>query len=70
MERLLTVYEVLFDGPEDGPTGPAGDGTFIQRFREAREAEEFAAGATCYGRPATVKTARVPRRLAQRWGVA
>lgn len=40
-ERMIKVWEVLFDGREDGPSGPAGDGTFIERFRSQRDADAF-----------------------------
>lgn len=66
-ERLIKVYEVLHD--TDGE-GPAGDGTVIARFRDKREAERFASGNTCYGRQATAELHEVPRRIAQRWGMA
>lgn len=69
----VLVYEVLFDGPEDGPSGPAGDGTFIQRFPGNKAgkaaAETFAAANTCYGRPATVSEAQPSRQTARRWGM-
>lgn len=69
-EKLYRVYAVLFDGSPDGPPGPAGDGTFIKRFRDHDAADRFAAENTCYGRPASVQADDVPRRLAQRWGCA
>lgn len=65
-ERLVKVWEVLADGPGEGP---AGDGTFVRRFRSESEANQFASTATCYGRPATVLMDEVPRKLAQRWGL-
>lgn len=58
------------EGKPDGPAGPAGDGTFVQRFRSEREAERFAKQNTCYGREAKAIRNEVPRRLAQRWGMA
>lgn len=67
------VYEVLYDGSEDGPSGPAGDGTFIARFHasEGAKARAFAAENTCYGRPCREpEPITVPMRLARRWGVA
>lgn len=65
--RTVTVYEVLAD--IDGE-GPACDGTKVFRFRSKRDADAFAAKATCYGRPASVDAFDAPRRLAQRWGMA
>lgn len=69
---LVKVFEVLFDGPEDGPSGPAGDGTFVARFRrgEKKAAEKFASENTAWGSPAKVTETEVPRRTAERWGVA
>ncbi len=69
-EKLVKVYVTMVDGPEDGPSGPAGDGTFIRRFRTRRDADALARVSTCYGRPATVSEDEVPRRLAERWGCA
>lgn len=66
-ERSKLIFEVLHDTDSDGP---AGDGTVIARFRTLKSAETFASRHTCYGRPATVQEARVPYRLAARWGVA
>jgi hypothetical protein len=63
----VRVYEVLYDTESEGP---AGDGTVIARFRKEREAETFARGETCYGRPAKASPVDAPRRLAQRWGMA
>ena len=63
----VRVWEVLAD--IDGE-GPAADGTAVRRFRTQRDADAFAATATCYGRPATVSADDVPRRIAQRWGMA
>ncbi len=65
-ERMVRVYEVLADGPGDGP---ACDGTFVSRFTDRANAERFAKASTCYGRPAKVQEDDVPRRLAQRWGL-
>lgn len=67
MAKLVKVFEVLADGKG---AGPAGDGTFVRRFRSQREAEQFASTATCYGQPATVTADEVSRKLAQRWGMA
>lgn len=68
--KPVVVYEVLFDGDSDGPAGPAGDGTFVRRFRSEREATSFAKQNTCYGREAKAIRNEVSRRLAQRWGMA
>ncbi len=69
--KTVRVYEVLFDGPADGPPGPAGDGTFTQRFRKDQEeaAKAFAKANTYYGKPAKVSPTDAPRRVAQRWGM-
>lgn len=64
--RLVLVFEVLHD---TNGSGPACDGTMVARFKSRRDADRFAAGNTCYGRPAKVLEASVPRALAQRWGV-
>lgn len=63
---MVKVWEVLADTEEEGP---AGDGTVVFRFKAAKTAATFAAGSTCYGRPAKATLAEVPRRLAARWGV-
>jgi hypothetical protein len=63
----VRVYEVLHDGKGDGP---AGDGTFIRRFRTQLDADEFARTATAYGQPAKVTSVDAPRHVAQRWGMA
>ena len=71
-EKLYPVFEIIVDGRPGGPAGPAGDGTFIQRFRTQREALEYVSvfGATTYGRPTQVGEAHmVPRRLMERWGL-
>jgi hypothetical protein len=65
--KPVRVWEVLHDTDGEGPTG---DGTVIARFRRESDATKFAAGLTCYGRPAKADSCDVPRRLAQRWGVA
>jgi hypothetical protein len=70
--KTIRVFEVLYDGAPDGPSGPAGDGTFIRRFgpKDEAAANAFAAKNTCYGRPATVSPRDATRELARRWGVA
>ena len=65
MDRIKTVYEVLYYDPK--AEGAAGDCTHIARFRSKAAAARFAAGRECYGKPATVETAEVPSRLADRW---
>jgi hypothetical protein len=70
MSKTIKVYEVLYDGRPDGPSGPAGDGTFIARFRQAKAANDFAATNTCYGRPATASPRDATREQARRWGLA
>ena len=63
----ITVFEVMVDGAGEGP---AGDGTYIRRFRSQYDAVAFASGKTCYGRPAEVIAVEgVSRQLAARWGV-
>lgn len=71
-EKTIKVFEVLYDGAQDGPAGPAGNGTFIARFgpKNGKAAAAFVAANTCYGRPAKVTETDAPRRLARRWGVA
>lgn len=65
--KTYTVYEVLADGPGDGP---ACDGTFVHRFRKLPDAQRFASANTCYQRPATVSVNDgVSRRLMERWGL-
>lgn len=67
MEKTIRVYCVLFNC--DGP-GRMGDGLEWRRFRKQRDAEDFAEGRRCYAGPATVTAEDVPRKLAQRWGLA
>lgn len=71
-KKTVKVFEVLYDGAPDGPSGPAGDGTFIKRFgpKSSADAARFASENTCYGRPAKVTETDAPLRLAKRWGVA
>jgi hypothetical protein len=61
------VFEVLYD---TGTDGRMGDGFETFRARNAKDAQSFANGRTCYGKPATVEALQVPRRIAQRWGMA
>lgn len=68
MAKLVKVFEVLADGKG---AGPAGDGTFVSRFRSERDAIDFASGKTLYGkRGVPVTSVEVSRQLAQRWGLA
>lgn len=62
--RTVTLYSVVYDVPQrsDGMTDD------IARFRKETEAEDFAKGRTCYGRPATVSKETVPATIARRWG--
>ena len=73
--KTMRVYEVLYSVSDESPlshAGPAGDGTFIARFRSRQAAEQFAARhAGPYGQEkATVDVTDAPRRIAQRWGLA
>lgn len=69
--RVITwiIYEVLADGNGDGP---AGDGTYVYRFRNLKEARAFARTNTYLGGPIQkdqILKRKVPRQLAQRWGL-
>lgn len=66
-EKMVKIWEVLYDGKG---SGPAGDGTYIYRTRNEKDALKFAKANTAYGSPAVAKSAVVPYRLAQRWGLA
>ena len=68
-EKTVKVYEVGYYAGDDGPSGPCGDGIFIARFRDRRDAERFATGKTMWAGPARVSEVDAPVRLAQRWGV-
>lgn len=70
MEKKVKVFVTVVDGPEGCSPGPAGDGTFVHRFRTRRAADDFVAGKTYYGRPAKVHEEEVSQRLARRWGFA
>jgi len=63
---MVTVFEVIYDGPG---AGAAGDGTHIYRSRKRAHAEEFARGKTAWGRPTEVHEAKVSSALARRWGL-
>jgi hypothetical protein len=67
MRGEVKVYEVLYDGDS---AGAAGDGTHIEGFRLKKDADRFARDRTCYGQAARVMETFVPRRIAERWGVA
>jgi len=45
-----------------------GDGHMVSRHNSKRDAEAFARGKTCYGKPARVEAVDAPVRLANRWG--
>jgi hypothetical protein len=68
--KTVKVFEVLYYAGDDGPDGPAGDGSHIARFRSRQDAERFASGKTYYAEPASVSEVDATRKLAQRWGVA
>lgn len=72
MAKPITVFEVLWhsDEPSQAYAGPAGDGSFIYRTRNKGDAERFAKGKRCYSEDASVGEVVVPRKLAQRWGLA
>lgn len=65
--RKVQIFEVLHD---TGTDGRMGDGVETFRTRSQKDAQSFATGRTCYGKPATVETLQVPRPIAQRWGLA
>lgn len=65
-DREVTIYEVIYDGHG---AGAAGDGAHIARFKSASDAARFAANHTAWGRPTKADAAKVPVRLARRWGV-
>lgn len=65
--RKVQVYEVLYD---TGTDGRMGDGVETFRTRNQKDAQNFATGRTCYGKPATVEPAEVPENIARRWGLA
>lgn len=71
--KTIKVWTVLYDGDPNGPAGPAGDHTFLKRWAgktAERDAKDFAATHTCYGRPASAIEEDTPRRVAERWGLA
>lgn len=71
MSKGYTVFEVLYHVDDDHPMangGPAGDGSFIARFRDEKKAESFASKHECYGQPCKVSRCdNVPQRLVSRW---
>jgi hypothetical protein len=72
-EKIVTCYCVLYhvaDNHHQAGGGANGDGSFIARFRSERDAEIFASGKEYYGKPAKVSRDDVPKRIAQRWGMA
>ena len=69
----VQVYSVCYHVDDDHPQshgGAAGDGSFVVRFRSRVDAEAFARGKSYYGNDARIARDDVPRRLAQRWGLA
>lgn len=66
-ERIVKVYEVMYDGKGEGA---AGDGTFFHRTADKAAAEAFAKRNTCYGRDCTVHDREVLLSTARRWGCA
>jgi hypothetical protein len=72
MAKTVKVFEVLYhsDEPHHAYAGAAGDGSFIYRTRKRSDAESFARGKRCYSGDASILESDVPRRLAQRWGLA
>lgn len=64
--KRVNVWEVVYDTGNDGPRG---DGIAVYRTRVKGDAETFAAGRTCYGKPATADLVSVPSNIANRWGV-
>lgn len=71
MVRVYEVRHVVRDDDPGAHGGAAGDGSYIARFRSARDAKAFARGREGYGgNPATADARDVPRYLAERWGLA
>jgi hypothetical protein len=64
--RTVKVWEVIYDGKG---SGPSGDGTFIYRTRDQREAEAFAKQHTAWGRPTKAQMTEAPKHIAERWGI-
>lgn len=73
MAKTVNICEVLYHDDKNPHGGPAGDGSFIHRFRGTKagkaEAERFAAGKLYYGKPAIVHEVDVSRSMAQRHGL-
>ena len=71
MARVYTVFEVLYHVDDDHSMahgGPAGDGSFIARFRDEERARSFAARHEYCGQPCKVSRCdNVPQRLVSRW---
>jgi hypothetical protein len=61
------VYEVVTDDPSNPFGGAAGDGSFVARFKNAKEAEYWASAHTHNGRACQVSSCDVSRKLAARW---
>jgi len=70
MSKTVTIFSTVVDGPEGCSPGPAGDGTFVVRFRAEKDMKAYVKDKTYYGRPAQYHKEEVSRRLAQRWGLA
>jgi hypothetical protein len=69
--KLVKVFSALVDGPEDGPVGPAADGTFVVRSSTLEGLRaKIGPNPTTYGRPAKIHEDMEPLHLAQRWGCA
>lgn len=66
-EKTVTVYVVLHDVSY---SGPAADGTDTYRTRSKANADTFARGRTCYGKPAEPMEQEVSVATARRWGLA
>lgn len=66
MARTIRVYTVLYDAPwrNDGISDEQA------HFRREQDAKDFAATRKHYGEPCAVITGDVPKRIAERWGVA
>jgi hypothetical protein len=67
--KTHTVYTVVYY--DEKSAGPAGDCTHTARFHYRHNADKFAAGRTCYGKPAGIDVdADVPHRIYDRWRAA
>ncbi|MBK6854657.1 MAG: hypothetical protein IPG93_24565 [Burkholderiales bacterium] len=69
--KTKVVFEILYTVADDHPMahgGPAGDGSFVERFRKRADAEKFAKTKTFHGKPSQVRETEVSAMLARRWG--